>query len=128
MIPLSIISRAAGTIPAPMIAEIASVALRTVSNTPSMVRKATGSRLSRTQTFVTIPNVPSLPTKSPVRSYPGVSSHGLPNCTRSPDGSTTSAARMWLTVTPYFSVCGPPEFVATLPPMVHAPCDDGSGA
>ena len=36
--------------------------------------------------------------------------------------------RTWLTVTPYFSVCGPPELVATLPPMVQAPWLDGSGA
>ena len=31
-------------------------------------------------------------------------------------------------MTPYLSVCGPPELVATLPPMVQAPWLDGSGA
>jgi hypothetical protein len=33
-----------------------------------------------------------------------------------------------LVVTPYLSVCGPPEFSATLPPIVHAGWLDGSGA
>jgi hypothetical protein len=33
-----------------------------------------------------------------------------------------------LVVTPYFSVCGPPEFSATLPPMVQAFWLEGSGA
>ena len=31
-------------------------------------------------------------------------------------------------VTPYFRQCTPPEFSATLPPMVQAIWDDGSGA
>ncbi len=35
---------------------------------PSIVRYAAGSRVSRTQTFVAMPNVPSLPTNRPVRS------------------------------------------------------------
>ena len=30
-------------------------------------------------------------------------------------------------MTPYFSVCGPPEFVATLPPIVQAPGSTGRG-
>ena len=41
---------------------------------------------------------------------------------------TTSTPSTWLTVTPYLSVCGPPEFVATLPPIVQAPWLEGSGA
>ena len=41
---------------------------------------------------------------------------------------TSSTPLMWLTVTPYFSVCGPPELVATLPPIVQAVWLDGSGA
>ena len=41
---------------------------------------------------------------------------------------TSVAPLMWLTVTPYLSVCGPPELVATLPPIVQAPWLDGSGA
>jgi len=31
-------------------------------------------------------------------------------------------------VTPYLSVCGPPEFVPTFPPMVQADWLEGSGA
>ena len=45
-----------------------------------------------------------------------------------PSGMTSVAPLMWLTVTPYLSVCGPPELVATLPPIVQAPWLDGSGA
>ena len=33
-----------------------------------------------------------------------------------------------VTVRPYLRQCTPPEFSATLPPMVQAICDDGSGA
>ena len=33
-----------------------------------------------------------------------------------------------LVVMPYFRQCTPPEFSATLPPMVQAICEDGSGA
>ena len=35
-----------------------------------------------------------------------------------PDGNTISTARIWFTVTPYFSVCGPPALLAILPPIV----------
>jgi len=34
----------------------------------------------------------------------------LPNSIISPLGSTTSIPKIWLVVTPYFSVCVPPEF------------------
>ena len=33
-----------------------------------------------------------------------------------------------LVVVPYLRQCTPPEFSATLPPMVQAICEDGSGA
>ena len=45
-----------------------------------------------------------------------------------PSGKTTSRPRMWLVVTPYLRQCGPPEFSATLPPIVQAFWLDGSGA
>ena len=45
-----------------------------------------------------------------------------------PSASTTSSASTWVAVTPDARQCGPPALVATLPPMVHACCDDGSGA
>ena len=37
-------------------------------------------------------------------------------------------ARILCTVKPYLRQCTPPEFSATLPPMVQAICDEGSGA
>src|SRR5438445_682222 len=38
----------------------------------------------------------------------------------SPSGRTTSRPSTWFTVTPYLSVCGPPELFAILPPTVQA--------
>jgi hypothetical protein len=35
---------------------------------------------------------------------------------------------MYLVVTPYFRQWGPPEFSATLPPMVQVDWEEGSGA
>ena len=64
----SSISSAAGTMPAPMMSLMVLVASSTVSKTPSSVRYASGFRVSRTHTFDTTPNVPSLPTIVPVRS------------------------------------------------------------
>jgi hypothetical protein len=32
-----------------------------------------------------------------------------------------------LVVKPYLKQCAPPEFSATLPPIVQTICDDGSG-
>ena len=43
-------------------------------------------------------------------------------------GRTISAASTWLTVKPYLRQCAPPEFSATLPPIVQTCCDEGSGA
>ena len=45
-----------------------------------------------------------------------------------PSGSTTSRPSTWLLVTPYFRQCTPPEFSATLPPMLQATWLEGSGA
>ena len=79
----------------------------------------------RSVSFVAIPSVPSEPTNSPSRSGP---SSQTDSSTSSPSGSTISAASTWLTVKPYFRQCAPPEFSATLPPIVQTCCDDGSGA
>src|SRR5580692_4145691 len=46
----------------------------------------------------------------------------------SPVISTSSQPSRLLVVMPYLRQCTPPEFSATLPPMVQAICDDGSGA
>ena len=44
-----------------------------------------------------------------------------------PSDRTSSSPVTWFVVTPYASVCGPPEFSATLPPRVQAFWLDGSG-
>ena len=44
------------------------------------------------------------------------------------DQSPRARVRTLCTVRPYFRQCTPPAFSATLPPIEHAICDDGSGA
>ena len=88
----SIISRAAGTIPAAMIALTASLALRTVGKSASSVRIAAGSGSSLSVIWSAMPNIPSLPTKSPARSGPHGSPWGLPSRARVPSGRSTSSA------------------------------------
>ena len=46
----------------------------------------------------------------------------------SPVISTISQPSTLLVVSPYLRQCTPPEFSATLPPIVQAICEDGSGA
>ena len=124
----SIISSAAGTTPLAMIAETASPALRRDGKSASSVRTACGTGMSRTVMRVATPKLPSEPTNTPTRSGPHGSPPGLPSVTTRPSASTTSRARMWLLVAPYLRQWGPPEFSATLPPMVQAVWLDGSGA
>lgn len=64
----SIISMAAGMTPVPMMSRTAAPAAATVSKSASMVATAGGFRVSRTQTLVTTPSVPSPPTMNPRRS------------------------------------------------------------
>lgn len=64
----SIISIAAGTTPAEMIAETASPALSMVSKAASSVSTFSGRRVSRTVILVVMPSVPSEPTNAPSRS------------------------------------------------------------
>ena len=85
-----------------------------------------GSR--RTVTSVTTPSSPSEPTVTPSRSYPGASMCLPPSRTTSPSMVTSSTPTTLLVVSPYFRQCTPPEFSATLPPMVQAIWLDGSGA
>src|SRR5690606_15454149 len=108
--------------------ETAFDAVSIVGNGARSTLTASGLRVRRTITLVTIPSVPSEPTSAPVRSNPGDSGAGPPVQITSPLGSTTSRPRIWFEVTPYFRQCGPPELLATLPPMVQARCDEGSGA
>ena len=51
-----------------------------------------------------------------------------PRWTRVPSGRTTSRPRTWVVVKPYLRQCAPPEFSATLPPMLQTDCEEGSGA
>ena len=46
----------------------------------------------------------------------------------SPSGSTTVSPVTWLTVKPFLRQWAPPEFSATLPPIVQTCWLDGSGA
>ena len=87
-----------------------------------------GARSSLRVIAVAIPKVPSLPMKVPRRSSSGVSSSSLPKVVTLPSGSTTSRPSTWLLVTPYLRQCTPPEFSATLPPMLQATWLEGSGA
>jgi hypothetical protein len=64
----SIISMAAGTMPAAMIAEVAAPAWSVLWKPTRIVRTSSGSRTSRTVEEVTIPSVPSDPTTAPSRS------------------------------------------------------------
>ena len=124
----SIISIAAGTTPAPMIADVAAPAWSVVPNPASSVRTVSGSRTSRTVTSVAMPSVPSEPTNVPSRSYPGGSGARPPRDTTSPSGVTTRSPVTWLVVKPYLRQCAPPEFSARLPPIEQICWLDGSGA
>ena len=128
MVAWSIISSAAGTIPAAMMADTARAAASIDGKEASSVRTAAGSGVHRTVTVVATPKHPSLPTKHPSRSGPSGSPKGSPSVVTVPSGSTTSHASTWLRVTPYLRQCGPPAFSATLPPMVQAAWLEGSGA
>src|SRR5437899_2079974 len=55
-----------------------------------------------------------------------MSRHFPPRCTSEPSGRTTSSPRTCVVVNPYFRQCAPPEFSATLPPMLQTDCDDGA--
>ncbi len=88
----SIISSAAGTIPAAMIAETASLAARRLMKSAKTVRTAAGIGSRRSVISVATPNIPSLPTKSPTRSGPQGSPCGEPSRTTLPSASTTSSA------------------------------------
>ncbi len=64
----SIISMAAGTIPAPMISDTAVPPALVDSNAASRVRTISGSGVSLTTTLVAMPSVPSDPMNAPSRS------------------------------------------------------------
>ncbi len=64
----SIISSAAGTMPAAMMPLTVAAPSSTLSKSSSIVRTAGGFWVSRTQIAVAMPHIPSLPTNAPRRS------------------------------------------------------------
>ena len=126
-----------------MTAATALPAVSTSSNEAMMTRASRGVGSSFTTTSVTTISMPSEPMQAPSRSSPGVSSATdsvvaagaeaepgsvLPSVMGSPSMVKPRTASTLWTVRPYFRQCTPPEFSATLPPMVQAICEDGSGA
>jgi len=76
--------------PAAMIAEVAFDASSIVGNAAMSVRLSSGSGVSFTVISVTMPSVPSDPTKVPTRSYPSYSRALPPTRTTVPSDSTSS--------------------------------------
>ena len=99
----------------------------TRSKSSSSVRTTGGSWTRRTHTRVAMPSIPSPPTNTPRRSRPTGSGSSPPSTVTDPSGSTTSTARMCVAVTPSDRQCGPPAFVATLPPTEQLCWLEGSG-
>ena len=128
MASVSIISIAAGTIPDSMMALTAFPASVVEGKVAKKVRVASGLRSIRSTTSVTMASNPSLPTTTPVKSYPGGSATAPPMSATLPSESTIRRPSTWLTVKPYFRQCAPPEFSATFPPMLQTDCEEGSGA
>src|SRR5207247_1117143 len=89
---------------------------RSLAALPAQPPPGAGRRSSRSVISVAIPSVPSEPTNAPSSPGPGSSAC---SSTTSPVGSTAVTASTWLTVNPCLRQCAPPEFSATLPPIVH---------
>ena len=106
--------------PVAMISPTAAPAASTLSNAASITFAHAGFGSSLTVTSTITPSRPSEPVITASRSKPAASSAGPPMVSRSPSMVTISSARMLCTVRPYFRQCRPPEFSATLPPMLHA--------
>jgi hypothetical protein len=124
----SIISMAAGRIPAAMIRETASPPSSVEGKVAKKVRVASGLRSSRSVTSVTMPSIPSLPTSAASRSWPGESRAVPPMSTTLPSCRTRRAPSTWFAVNPYLRQWAPPAFSARLPPMEQMLWEDGSGA
>src|SRR6516165_7698854 len=116
----SIISMPPGMMPAPMILATHSPASSDEANPTSTARAQSGFLRRRTVISVTTPSSPSEPVMMPRRSYPPASRCLPPTRTTSPVISTSSQPSRLLVVMPYLRQCTPPEFSATLPPMVQA--------
>ncbi len=111
-----------------MMPATASPPFTTSSKLAMMTCAVCGFGINLTVTSVTIANMPSLPINTASRSRPGASGASEPNSTISPSIVTARTRSTLCTVRPYLRQCTPPEFSETLPPIVQAICDDGSGA
>ena len=111
-----------------MIDATASPALAMSSKLAIRQRATRGLGSSLTVTSMITASMPSLPTTSASRSRPGASSASAPNSIGSPSTVKPRTFSTLCSVRPYFRQCTPPEFSATLPPIVHAIWLDGSGA
>src|SRR3984957_17254615 len=124
----SIISQAAGMVPAAIVSDTARPPSLVLAYAASRVCTTSGTGISLTTILVTMPSVPSEPVNAPSRSYPVVTPVPSPSQASSPDGVTISTPVTWCTVKPYLRQCAPPEFSATLPPTEQTTWLDGSGA
>ncbi len=115
--------------PAAMIAATASPAVPTSSNDAMMTRAVCGFGISLTVTSVDDREHPfgadHERQQVEARRVGRVASRTRRR--RRPSSAARTFSTLW-TVRPYFRQCTPPEFSATLPPMLQAICDDGSGA
>ena len=114
--------------PAPMSAATAWPALRTSSKLARMARACKGLGTSLTVTSMVTASMPSEPMTTASKSSPGASSASEPNSTGWPSTMKPRTRSTLCSVSPYFRQCMPPEFSATLPPMVQAILLLGSGA
>ena len=115
-------------IPAAITAATASPAFRISSKLAMMQRANWGLGISLTVTSVVTASMPSDPITTASKSSPATSSAAEPNSTGSPATVKPRTLRTLCNVSPYFRQCTPPEFSATLPPMVQAIWLEGSGA
>ena len=115
-------------IPAAMIAATALPADSTSPKLAMMQRASGGFGISLTVTSTMTASMPSLPVRTASRSRPGTSGAAEPNSTASPAIVKPRTFSTLCSVRPYLRQCTPPEFSATLPPMVQAIWLLGSGA
>ncbi len=114
--------------PAAITPATASPACRMSAKLAMMQRASTGLGTSRTVTSVVTASMPSLPTTTASRSRPSASRASEPNSIGSPSIVNPLTRSTLCSVSPYLRQCTPPEFSATLPPIVQAIWLDGSGA
>ena len=103
-------------------------ASRTVLKLAMMQRAIPGFGVNLTVTSSVMASIPSEPTTKGRVSSPGESKVSEPNVMGSPFIKNPLTLSTLCKVSPYFKQCTPPEFSATLPPIVQAIWLEGSGA